>query len=45
MEKLYEEYGRLMIKKEILDRQIVDIKKQIVDGINKSLGDKEEKKS
>ena len=44
MEKLYEQYGRLMIQKEILDRRILEIKKQIINGVNKSLDEKNKKK-
>ena len=35
MEKLYEEYGKLMVNLELLNNRIAQVKKAISDGLNK----------
>lgn len=34
MEKLYEEYGKLMIQQEILNNKINEVKRKIAEGLN-----------
>lgn len=36
LENLYKQYGQLMIKKEIVDNQIMTIKQQIANELNNS---------
>lgn len=43
MEKLYEEYGKLMVQQELLNNQIREIKIKISADINKSKKEEESK--
>ena len=34
-DKLYEDYGKLMVQKEILDNKILEVKRKIADTLNR----------
>ena len=44
MEKLYEEYGKLMVQLELLNGRITQVKQAIQEGLNKPVVKEEEPK-